>query len=120
MTIQAGISSPSRGIRSHLLLAALGAIAFTIESWALGPYSWMYGYGSGLETIPAHLALTYEGRNFSLWAPFVAGGVDRLSFWGNADPFNIEPLLFWLFPTWAANGLHRYLQYFIAIFLPQG
>lgn len=103
------------GSRRLLLFALLGASLFSVESWALGPLSWIYGYGAGLETIPAHLALVRDGRNFSLWAPFVAGGVDRLSFWGNADPLNIEPLLFWLFPVWLANGLHRFLQYFVAI-----
>jgi len=76
----------------------------------------MYGYGAGLETIPTHLALSMEGRNLSSWTAFIVGGVDRLSFWGNADPFNIEPALIALLPAWAANGLHRFLQYFIAIY----
>ena len=110
------IQAPRLQVRFHFLFALVGAAAFTFESWAFGPYSWMYGYGSGLETIPAHLALSFDDRNFSFWAPFVAGGVDRLSFWGNADPFNIEPLLIALFPAWLANGVHRFLQYFIAIY----
>ena len=97
-------------------IALIGAIVFSLESWVLGPQSWMYGYGAGLETLPTHLALSYDSRLFSFWAPFVAGGVDRLSFWGNADPLNIEWLFISAFPVWLANGLHRMLQYFIAIY----
>jgi len=66
--------------RVHLLFAAVGAVTFSLESWILGPLSWIYGYGSGLETIPVYLALTLDHRNFSFWAPFVGGGVDRLAF----------------------------------------
>lgn len=102
--------------RIHFLVAVIGAAAFTVESWLLGPYSWIYGYGSGLETIPVYLALSADSRNFSFFAPFVGGGLDRLAFWGNADPVSIEQLLFTILPTWLANGLHRYLQYFVAIF----
>lgn len=75
----------------------------------------MYGYGASLETIPTYLGLNQTGSTFALWAPFVAGGVDRLSFWGNADPFNLESLLFAWLPAWAANGLHAFLQRFVAI-----
>ncbi len=87
-----------------------------MESWALGPLSWIYAYGSGLETIPTFKALSVDGRNFSLWSPFVAGGVDRLAFWGNANPIGPEYLLFSTLPTWLANGLHRFLQYVVAVF----
>lgn len=100
----------------HLILTLVGAVLFSFESWAFGPFSWIYPYGAGLETLPAHIALSKSGNNFSLWAAFLAGGVDRLSFWGNADPFNIEPLMISALPIWAANGLHRFLQYFVAIF----
>ena len=103
-------------VRARALIALVGAIAFTFESWALGPYSWMYGYGAGLETIPTHLALHQGDRLFSPWAPFLAGGVDRHAFWGNADPLNWDTLFFALFSPWLANGAHRFLQYFIAIF----
>src|SRR5262249_9915488 len=64
---------------------------------------------------PAYLALAADDRNFSLWAPFVAGGVDRLAFWGNADPISVEMLFFSPLPVWLANGLHRFLQYFVAV-----
>jgi hypothetical protein len=103
------------GWRAHIIFAAIAAALCSIESWALGSLSWIYGYGSGLETIPAYLALAADDRNFSLWAPFVAGGIDRLAFWGNADPISVEMLLFSLLPVWLANGLHRFLQYFVAI-----
>jgi hypothetical protein len=104
------------GLRWQLCLALAAAVLFSFDSWILGPYSWIYAYGEGIETLPAHLAVSKPGQNFSLWAPFIAGGVDRLSFWGNADPFNVEPLMIHLLPIWAANGLHRFLQYFVAIF----
>jgi hypothetical protein len=105
-----------RGIHFHAILALVGAAAFTFESWLLGSVAWIYGYGAGVETLPAHLALSQGDRLFSFWAPFAAGGIDRLAFWGNADPFNIEPLLIAAFPVWLANGMHRLLQYWIAIF----
>jgi len=91
------------------------SITFTVENWIFGSASWIYGYGSGLETIPAFLALTH-GYNFAAWAPFVAGGVDRLAFWGNADPLSPEIALFSLLPVWMANALHRTAQYGIGIY----
>ena len=106
----------STGLRREIAIAAIAAALFSLESWVLGPLSWIYGYGSGLETIPALKALSFEGRNLSLWSPFVAGGIDRLAFWGNANPFGPEYLLFSSLPVWLANGLHRFLQYFVAVF----
>ncbi len=100
----------------HLRWALLGAVLCSFESWAFGPFSWMYGYGSGVCGIPEMLALSEPHRNFSLWQPFDLGGLDRLAFWGNADPVEFEMLLFRTLPTWLANGLHRFLQYFVAIF----
>ncbi|MEH2483554.1 hypothetical protein V1282_006911 [Nitrobacteraceae bacterium AZCC 2146] len=105
-----------RGLQRHVVFALIVAALCSCESWMFGSLSWVYGYGSGLETIPAYLALDSNDRNFSLWSPFVAGGIDRLAFWGNADPISIELLLFKLLPIWLANGLHRFLQYFVAVF----
>lgn len=102
--------------RGEISVALIAAALFSVESWVLGPLSWIYGYGSGLETIPALKALSFDGRNLSLWSPFVAGGVDRLAFWGNANPFGPEYLLFSTLPAWFANGLHRFLQYFVAVY----
>jgi len=99
-----------------LWISLFAAAVCSCESWILGPYSWMYGYGAGLETVPTHLALHYGDRLFSTWAPFVAGGVDRYAFWGNADPLNVETLFLGLFPTWLGVGLHRFTQYAVAIF----
>lgn len=67
-----------------------------------------------LETLPFHLGLQRSGSVWSFWAPFIAGGADRLAAWGNADPFNLEPLLLHFLPVWAANGVHTFLQRFIA------
>jgi hypothetical protein len=105
-----------QGLQKHIVFALVVAALCSCESWAFGSLSWIYGYGGGLETIPAYLALDTNDRNFSLWSPFVAGGIDRLAFWGNADPVSIELLLFKLLPVWLANGLHRFLQYFVAVF----
>ena len=102
--------------RRLAVLAVIAAALFTVESWSLGPYSWMYGYGEGLEHVAVHLALAENGRNFSPWAPFLLGGVDRFAFWGPNDPFNLQMLLFRVLPTWLANGSHRFLQYFVAIY----
>ncbi len=100
----------------HLRWALLGAVLCSFESWAFGPFSWMYGYGAGLESIPVQLALSEPQRNFALWETFDLGGLDRLAFLGNADPVQFEMLLFSTLPPWLANGLHRFLQYFAAIF----
>jgi hypothetical protein len=105
-----------QGLQKHIFFALVVAALCSCESWAFGSLSWIYGYGGGLETIPAYLALDIDDRNFSLWSPFVAGGIDRLAFWGNADPVSIELLLFKLLPVWLAYGLHRFLQYFVAVF----
>ncbi|MCC7370901.1 MAG: hypothetical protein IT306_20980 [Chloroflexi bacterium] len=102
--------------RLFLSVAVLTAAWLSFEYLLLGPYSWMYGYGASLETIPVHLGLARSGSTWSLWAPFVAGGLDRLSFWGNADPFNVEPLLFTFLPTWLANGLHVFAQRVVAVY----
>jgi hypothetical protein len=115
MQCQFNNNKTSAGWRTHINFAAIAAAVCSVESWTFGSLSWMYGYGSGLETVPAYLALATDDRNFSLWAPFVAGGVDRLAFWGNAEPISVEMLLFSLLPVWLANGLHRFLQYFVAI-----
>lgn len=99
-----------------LLVAVLVALLSTIENWCFGPLSWIYAYGSGLETIPTLLALSFDHRNFAGWAPFATGGVDRLAFWGNATPISLEVLLFSFLPTWVANASHRFLQYFIGVY----
>jgi hypothetical protein len=109
-------STTSTEIRSHLIVSLVAAAWLSFEYLALGPFSWMYGYGAGLETIPVHLALAKSGSELSLWAPFVAGGLDRLSFWGNAQPLSVEALLFSTLPTWFANGLEGFVQRFVAIF----
>jgi hypothetical protein len=94
------VTRANTDLKRHLLIALAGAVLFTCESWALGRFSWIYAYCTGLEVIPSHLALSKPGQNFSLWAPFIAGGLDRLSFLGNADPFNGEPLFIRLLPVW--------------------
>ena len=89
-------------------------------------------FGAGNLIFPPHLG-AQAGAN--LWPAFAgfavsaiglpimgvaavanAGGLDRLSFWGNADPFNVEPLLFTFLPTWLANGLHVFAQRAIAVY----
>ena len=102
--------------KAEIFFAIFCSILFTFENWALGPYSFMYGYGSSLETIPAHLAILKNSNLFSSFTPALAGGIDRFAFWGNSDPLNWETFLLLNFPIWLANGLHRFIQYFIAIF----
>ena len=108
--------SSGSGFRTHVLTALIGAALFSIESWGLGPLSWIYGYGGGLHSIPTYLGLSFGDRNFSWWAPFAGGGLPRLSFMGEADPLSIEQVLFTYLPIWLAYGLHRYLQYVVAIY----
>lgn len=102
--------------RRELLVALATAAWLSLEYLGLGPLSWIYGYGGTLETLPTHLSLIRTGAVFQLWAPGVAGGVDRFSFWGNADPLNVEPLLFSLLPIWLANGLHVFAQRLLAVY----
>lgn len=98
------------------LLIALGLAFYqSIEFFILGPFSWIYGYGASLETLPVHLGLHQTGSTYSFWAPFIGGGVDRLSFWGNSDPFNLEPLLISAFPVWLANAVHAFGQRLVAV-----
>jgi len=75
---------------------------------------WIYDYGAGLETIPVHIALVNQHALGSSLAPFVAGGVDRLSFFGNADsPLLLSTWLLAFLSPPVANGFHMLLQDFI-------
>ena len=68
-----------------VLVAAASALTQAYEYiFPLG-HGWAYDYGAGLETIPVHVALVNQHALGSSLAPFVAGGIDRLSFFGNAD-----------------------------------
>src|SRR5260370_1711414 len=58
-------------------------------------HGWSCEYGAGLETIPVHFALVNDQAIGDPLAPFVAGGIDRLSFFGSADSALI--LSTWLF-----------------------
>jgi hypothetical protein len=104
------------GLRRVMIVAVAAAVAFVQAYEYLFPlgYGWIYDYGAGLETIPVHRALVSQQVMGGLLAPFVAGGVDRLSFFGNAD----SPLLFstWLFVFFSppiATGVHMFLQCFV-------
>lgn len=75
---------------------------------------WVYDYGAGLETIPVHIALVNQHALGGSLAPFVAGGVDRLSFFGNADsPLLLSTWLLAFLSPAVANGFHMLLQGFI-------
>ena len=77
-------------------------------------HGWTYDYGAGLETIPVHFALVDQHAIGDPLAPFVAGGIDRLSFFGSADSALI--LSTWLFAFFSpptANGIHMFLQSFV-------
>src|SRR5260370_11839025 len=58
-------------------------------------HGWKSGDGVGIETIPVHFALVNQHAIGDPFAPFVAGGIDRLSFFGSADSALI--LSTWLF-----------------------
>jgi hypothetical protein len=103
-------------IAQQAAIGLLASLILTFEYWAFGPDSAMYGYGTSLETVPTWLGLLKTNSTFSFWTPIVAGGVDRLSFWANADPFNVATLLFSMLPTWIAAGLYLVLQRFIPMF----
>ena len=90
--------------------------AFSFESWALGPYSWMYGYGAGLENNSRPPCLAFRrpavlAVGAIRWRRWTATRSGRY-----ADPLNWETLFVALFQPWLANGLHRFVQYFIAIY----
>src|SRR4051794_13774030 len=77
-------------------------------------HGWVYDYGAGLETIPVHFALFDQHAMGGALAPFVAGGADRLSFFGNADsPLLLSTWLFAFFAPPLANGIHMFLQCFV-------
>jgi hypothetical protein len=98
-------------VAAGIILA--GAIFALLQSWEyifpLGQ-GWIYDYGAGLETVPVHLALAQQSLD-SLWTTFVAGGVDRLSFFGNADsPWLLSTWLFAVLSPATASGLQMFLQ----------
>jgi hypothetical protein len=103
--------------QSFLVIAAAAATVALAQAYEyifpLGR-AWVYDYGAGLETIPVHVALVKEHVLGALLAPFVAGGVDRLSFFGSADsPLILSTWLFAFFTPPIANGLHMFLQCFV-------
>src|SRR5437660_263545 len=106
MPSNSGVSNDSSLRRDRYLLLSVSVAGWlSLEYVALGPLSWIYGYGGSLESIPVHLGLARTNGLFSLWTPLVAGGLDRLSFWATADPLNLEAWLFALLPTWLAYGM---------------
>jgi hypothetical protein len=80
-------------------------LLLSVEYFALGVRWWLYDYGAGLDVVSAFLGLARTGSSFTLWSSFLAGGQDRLAFWGSGDPFNVWSLLSALLPAWQANGL---------------
>ena len=97
-----------------MLVAAGAALTQAYEYiFPLG-HGWVYDYGAGLETIPVHVALVNQHALGSSLAPFVAGGIDRLSFFGNADsPLLLSTWLFAFLSPPVANGIHMMLQSFV-------
>ena len=97
-----------------MLVAAGAALTQAYEYiFPLG-HGWVYDYGAGLETIPVHVALVNQHALGSSLAPFVAAGVDRLSFFGNADsPLILSTWLFAFLSPPVANGIHMMLQSFV-------
>jgi hypothetical protein len=97
-----------------IAVAAVIALAQAYEYiFPLG-HGWVYDYGAGLETIPVHFALVNQHAMGAPLVAFVAGGVDRLSFFGSADsPLVLSTWLFAFFSPPTANGIHMFLQSFI-------
>jgi hypothetical protein len=97
-----------------IALAAVMALAQAYEYiFPLG-HGWVYDYGAGLETIPVHFALVNQNVMGAPLLPFVAGGVDRLSFFGSADsPLILSTWLFAFLSIPIANGIHMFLQCFV-------
>ena len=106
----------SKILKAYLLYLCLACFFCVVELVILGKNSVSYGYGAFLETIPTHLALIKTNSLFANWAPFVACGVDRFAFWGNADPISFETLLIYFFPAWLANGIYSFLARIIGCF----
>src|SRR5712692_10396216 len=103
--------------KSHFAIVAVAAATALAQAYEyifpLG-HGWVYDYGAGLESIPVHIALINQHAIGAPLAPFVAGGVDRLSFFGNADsPLLISTWLFAFFSPAIANGIHMFLQCFV-------
>jgi hypothetical protein len=106
--------TPQRRQLAAIGIIVAGATFALLQSWEyifpLGR-GWIYDYGGGLETVPVHLALAQRQALDSLWTTFVAGGVDRLSFFGNADsPWLLSTWLFAILSPATASGLQMLLQ----------
>jgi hypothetical protein len=99
-----------------VIIASAAAVALAQAYEYIFPlgHGWAYDYGAGLETIPVHFALVNQHAMGAPLVPFVAGGIDRLSFFGSADsPLILSTWLFAFFAPPTANGIHMFLQSFI-------
>ena len=101
-----------RELHTQLSVALVAALLFTVESWLL---TCDIPDGGAPNHSHASRPASRPQTVFACWFP-PSGGVDRFAFWGNADPLNLEAAFLTLFPVWLANGLHRFTQYFIAVF----
>src|SRR5262245_33226403 len=83
----AGGATPEYWQARLMIVASAAAVAFAQACEYIFPlgHGWAYDYGAALETIPTHFTLANQHAIGALLAPFVAGGVDRLSFFGSAD-----------------------------------
>jgi hypothetical protein len=107
------VYAPRHSLMIVLIAAALALMQAYEYIFPLG-HGWVYDYGAGLETIPVHFALVNQHAMGAPLVPFVAGGVDRLSFFGSADsPLILSAWLFAFFSPPTANGVHMFLQSFI-------
>ena len=79
----------------------------------MGPYSYVRVWEDGESALGCKLALSTELglSRIGYWNPFVVAGMDSMS---NTFLFNIDSILFPLFPGWLAYGLIMWLQRFIA------
>ncbi len=92
----------------------LWAIWLTSEYIFLGPFSYIRMHDEGDSILPMRLAqvIDFAANGFSYWFPYAACGTDRLA--ATYKIFQLDSLLFFIFPGWLAYGLIILIQRFIA------
>lgn len=101
-------------LRNHAApVFLLWALWLSLESLALGPFSYVRIPENADINLPARLAFAREAANHDVgyWAPHRAGGADRLS---QLMACGLDALPYLVLPGWLAHGLFIFTQRFVA------
>ena len=99
---------------SPMVIFLLWALWLTSEYFLLGQYSYIRMHDEGDSIIPMMMkqAMDFAGNGFYYWLSYAACGTDRLA--SGYKIFELDSLLFLLFPGWLVYGTITFMQRFIA------